>query len=890
MADNMEVGRLKVIIEGTTAPLKKALGIAKADTRKATEDINKVTSSVRSPLANVDESSDIRKVRRIQEAIHSLGNKLKGIGNTSMMDGVQNFGLKLRKNINDMHVDAGFKTYTEEYKQAWSNADRAAAAVEKLKEKQQDMSASGISRQSEEWKKLKNQISEAERRVESYQGTMRYLEGTGNNVQFAGFRNAAGIMMSGVFGGMKSVFNTVAPVIKTAGGAYASLIQKFASGFPLIKRFTGGVKQNGNAFGGGLLKILKYTLGIRSLYMLVNKLRSALVSGFQNLAQYSGETNASLSLLMSSLTQLKNSFATAFAPILNVVTPALNVLIQKISQAVSAFGMLMAALTGKSVFTKAKKVQQDYASSLGGNAKNAKNANDENKKLQKTLLGFDQIHKLDDNSDNSDGSSSGGGGAVSPSDMFEEVPVKSQISDFAEKIKQAWKDADFTEIGQIVGRKFNQALENIPWGQIQSTCNRIARSVATFLNGFISATDWNLVGATIAKGINTAIDMAYTFVTAFDWKQFGKAIGDGINGFVKELDVAHIAQTISEYVKGILDAFIQTVENTDWKQVGNKVAEFIANIDYAGIVERLCEGFGAALGGLAAFLWGLIEEAWDSVVKWWHENAYEDGNFTISGLLQGITNALSNIAEWIRVHIFEPIINGFKRAFGINSPSTVMAEQGGYLMAGLFQGVTSWTGKLISAFSNIKQQIVQKWSEVRSSTSSIWNGIGNTVKNSVNSIIKVINGMISGITRGINAVIDVLNMLSFTIPDWVPEFGGKEFGLKISKISNVPKIALFAEGGFPEKGEMFIAREQGPELVGRIGSKNAVANGEQITDGIRQAVVDGMMQVYMATRGSTKEEAPVFYIELKISDDEVLARTVQRGEKKLARRMAPGDR
>lgn len=624
--------------------------------------------------------------------------------------------------------------------------------------------------------------------------------------------------------------------------------------------------------------------------MLVNKLRSALVSGFQNLAQYSGETNASLSLLMSSLTQLKNSFATAFAPILNVVAPALNVLIQKISQAVSAFGMLMAALTGKSVFTKAKKVQQDYASSLGGNAKNAKNANDENKKLQKTLLGFDQIHKLDDNSDSSDGSSSGGGGAVSPSDMFEEVPVKSQISDFAEKIRQAWRDADFTEIGQIVGRKFNQALENIPWGQIQSTCNRIARSVATFLNGFISATDWNLVGATIAKGINTAIDMAYTFVTAFDWKQFGKAIGDGINGFVKELDTAHIAQTISEYVKGILDVLIQAIENTDWKQVGNKVAEFIANIDYAGIVERLCEGFGAALGGLAAFLWGLIEGAWDSVVKWWHENAYEDGNFTISGLLQGITNALSNIAEWIRAHIFEPIINGFKRAFGINSPSTVMAEQGGYLMAGLFQGVTSWTGKLISAFSNIKQQIVQKWSEVRSSTSSIWNGIGNTVKNSVNSIIKVINGMISGITRGINAVIDVLNKLSFTIPDWVPEFGGKEFGLKIPKISNPPKISLFAEGGFPDKGEMFIAREQGPELVGRIGSKNAVANGEQITDGIRQAVVDGMMQVYMATRGSTKEEAPVFYIELKIGDDEVLARTVQRGEKKLARRMAPGDR
>ena len=885
----MEVGRLKVIIEGTVAPLKKVLNEARAENRRAVEDINKNTSSVRSPLENVDAASDIRKVRRIQEAVRSLGSKLKNIGNTSMMDGVQNFGLRLRKSINDMRVDSGTKVYTDEYKQAMSDADRATTAVERLKEKQRDMDASGISRQSDEWKRLQSQISEAERRVESYQGTMRYLEGTGNNVQFAGFRNVAGLSGAAAWNGMKAAFSRIIPVIRTAGGAYASLIQKFASGFPLLKRFTGGIKQNSGAFGGGLMKILKYTLGIRSLYMLVNKLRGALVSGFQNLAQYRGETNGSLSMLMSSLTQLKNSFATAFAPILNVVAPTLNVLIQKISQAVSAFGMLMAALTRKTVFTKAKKVQQDYASSLGGNAKNAKNANDENKKLQKTLLGFDQIHKLDDNSENEKDSSSGGG-AVSPSDMFEEVPVKSQISDFAEKIKQAWRDADFTEIGQIVGQKFNSALASIPWSQIQSTCNRIAKSVATFLNGFIGATDWNLVGATIAKGINTAVDMAYTFVTTFDWKQFGKAIGDGINGFVKELDVAHIAQTISEYIKGILDVFIQAVENTDWKQVGNKVAEFVANIDYAGIVERLCEGFSAALGGLAAFLWGLIEGAWDSVVQWWHENAYEDGQFTIDGLLQGIKNALFNIGEWVRAHIFEPIIRGFKSAFGINSPSTVMAEQGGYLMAGLFQGVTSWVTKVVSVFSDIKQKIVQKWSEVKSGTISIWNGIGSGIKNSVNSIIKTINGMLSGITKGINVVIDILNKLSFTIPDWVPEYGGKEFGLKIPKITKAPKISLLAEGGFPEKGEMFIAREQGPELVGRIGSKNAVANGEQITDGIRQAVVDGLMQVYMATRGGSKEESPIFYIELKIGDDEVLAKAVQRGEKKLMRRMSPGDR
>lgn len=94
----------------------------------------------------------------------------------------------------------------------------------------------------------------------------------------------------------------------------------------------------------------------------LNKIREK--QGFQNLAQYSGETNRSLSLLMSSLTQLKNSLATAFAPILNVVAPILNSFIQTVINVVNSIGQLMGALTGKTTMVTAKKVNQDYAASL----------------------------------------------------------------------------------------------------------------------------------------------------------------------------------------------------------------------------------------------------------------------------------------------------------------------------------------------------------------------------------------------------------------------------------------------------------------------------------------------------------------------------------------------
>lgn len=469
---SIEAGKLSVIIEGTVAPYKKAIAEAKAETKKATDEISREVEKVKSPLEGMNINSSMSKIRELQKAMRSAvseyrqkaGFSEQGLGN-ALKD-------ELFQKSRNVQVNAGIKEYTEKYLQMQSGAERATQAIEKLREKQRDLEAAGISRQSEKWKKLSGQISTAERMVESYKGAMRRLEGTGKDTQLVNqgglssgsYLQAAGAIAKGAvsgipdtlrmikaqtveviqsipiigrvvtesayigskaFKGMKSVLEKVTPAIKKAGGAAASLIQKFASGIPLINKFTGGIKQSNNAFGGGIFKILKYTLGIRSLYALVNKLRTALVSGFQNLAQYSSETNASLSTLMSSLTQLKNSLATAFSPILNVIAPILNALIQKVNQAVTAIGAFFAAITGKTVFTRAKAVQQNYAASLQNNASSAKKANEENKKLQKTLLGFDQINKLNDETDSQDDSSGGGagGGGISPASMFEDVPI-----------------------------------------------------------------------------------------------------------------------------------------------------------------------------------------------------------------------------------------------------------------------------------------------------------------------------------------------------------------------------------------------------------------------------------------------------------------------------------
>lgn len=126
-----------------------------------------------------------------------------------------------------------------------------------------------------------------------------------------------------------------------------------------------GAKKSSSGFGLSLGTLVKYGFGIRSLYVLVNKLRSALVDGFKNLSQYSGETNGSISMLWSSLERLKNSLATAFAPILTVVAPILSKFIDMLSTAASYVSMFFSFLSGKSTYTRAIAVQKNYAASLG---------------------------------------------------------------------------------------------------------------------------------------------------------------------------------------------------------------------------------------------------------------------------------------------------------------------------------------------------------------------------------------------------------------------------------------------------------------------------------------------------------------------------------------------
>lgn len=122
--------------------------------------------------------------------------------------------------------------------------------------------------------------------------------------------------------------------------------------------------------------------------------------------------------------------------------------------------------------------------------------------------------------------------------------------------------------------------------------------------------------------------------------------------------------------------------------------------------------------------------------------------------------------------------------------------------------------------------------------SDVVTGTWDVIKGVINTIIGGIETMANGVVTGFNWMIDALNNLSFTVPSWVPEIGGSKFGFNLGKIETISIPRLMADGGFVDEGQMFIAREAGAEMVGAIGRRTAVANNDQIVEGIASGVAE----------------------------------------------------
>lgn len=519
-----------------------------------------------------------------------------------------------------------------------------------------------------EAKKAAQALKEANKRAEQFQRTLKKTAGFSNRV------------------------NNLAKALKNIGKTMKNardIANKAAHPFRTLKELMGfesKKKNNGMPFG----RMIGSSIMFSTIFGLISQIKQAIKEGSDNLVQYSGSYNNSISSMVSSLLYLKNAWAVAFAPIVNVVAPYISSFIDMVSSALNAVGHFLAALTGKGYVVQAKKAWKNYASGLDTTKDSANGAEKALKDLQDYTLGIDELNVIQPNDNGSSSGSSGSGSGASspsPSDMFETIEVSNSMNQLADKFKEAIKNSDFTEIGKMVGDKLNAAMESIPWDEIYHKADNFGKDLATFLNGLISPELFYNIGATIASSINTALHSLNSFAANFDWSNFGASLASSITGFFETWDAKLTGETFGNFVSGVLEALKGAIDGLQgdktFEIIGQKIVDFICGID-----------------------WGKI--AWD-----------------LSELLVSLANAIINLPNdllrGIAIGFFTNVFDMSEEEVEMKLPKFVLpslsglglAALGSDIIKGVLEGITENSQPLLDFFTDLKGKIVEKFDDVK---------------------------------------------------------------------------------------------------------------------------------------------------------------------------------
>ena len=258
------------------------------------------------------------------------------------------------------------------------------------------------------------------------------------------------------------------------------------------------------------------------------------------------------------------------------------------------------------------------------------------------------------------------------------------------------------------------------------------------------------------------------------------------------------------------------------------------------------------IGVIASGCWQIIKRVWEIVSAWFDKTVVKPvagffsnlwasvSNWAI-GAWESIKSVFSTIGSWINSNIIQPVSKFFTSLWdGFLSKAKVA-----------WSGVKSVFSSVATFFSNTFkkawQGIVKVFSVAGDIFTDIKEGVLSGFKTVVNGIIEGINKVVAVPFGGINKVLSWLKNLS--ILDIKP--------FSSIKTITIPEIPKLAGGGTVNEGQMFVAREAGPELVGNVGRKTTVMNNDQIVDSVSRGVYQAVVAAMGSSRGDQIVEAKV---------------------------------
>ena len=257
---------------------------------------------------------------------------------------------------------------------------------------------------------------------------------------------------------------------------------------------------------------------------------------------------------------------------------------------------------------------------------------------------------------------------------------------------------------------------------------------------------------------------------------------------------------------------------------------------------NVCNTMGAILSSVMGSIGGVTAKLKESVMAWGAQTAAKkadgevDKNFIASAIEYVkqfgamITQLAANTAAWVANTAAKVASTAAEWAHiaavtvwnGICATATAVTSAFGAAMSVLTSPITLVVGA-VAALIAIVVLLVKNWDTVKEVAVNTWNAIvsafgkagawfksavldplANGFKGAVNGVIGFLNGLIAGVVKGINGLINLLNKLSFAVPDWVPGMGGKTFGFNLKPLT-APQIPYLAKGAVLPANRPFLA-------------------------------------------------------------------------------------
>lgn len=580
--------------------------------------------------------------------------------------------------------------------------------------------------------------------------------------------SAAWQLMSRSVSNVSSAVGTLGVGMAKVGSISLSFAKHIASGIATPAKMAVGAVKGLVGKVGDLFRLFKKRAMYRAMNTVISSITKGFSEGTKHVYEYSKAVGTalapSLDKIATSGLYLKNSLGAMIAPIINMLAPAIDRLVDKFVDLLNIVNETFAAMSGASTWTKAIKYPTEYANET-------KKATAATNKLKKSVLGFDELNQLQDNSKSNSGN---GKESEDYSLMFEEkkvtnvvAKIESALGGIFEPFKKAWKKEGAKTIKSIQDRfsamkKFigtvgttmaqvwnngtgEEWLSNIL--QIIQSLNQIATNLYTNLTKA-----WKANGATLIQNIMDAVISMQKIVKGF-FDSTAKWIGN-LNFMPIMTAVTNLTNKFKPLVDLIGGALLDGYNNV-LLPLGSWVIEEAA----PGAIDALSEAFRAFVAILSPVKDGL-NDLWTAMkpfVQWVQDVAMV--------IIDGLKNVFSKVADVFErkggtiKEIFKGLGDALKGAWNIIQPIFLMLKD---LVETTFDFISEFIGEhlgdVIDAFKGVTDFLAGvftgDWSRAWEGIKNIFSGVWNVIKGIAGTVLDVLKQPFVLAWEGIKSVWD----------------------------------------------------------------------------------------------------------------------------------------